>query len=334
MILKSYIVEQNVDVLNEYQGILLYGANDGIKDDIKIQLKEKNKNVEIINFFEAEIIKNRNVLYENIVNESLFNEKKIIFIQLATDKILNEIEDSLNQNKKNVKIYIFSENLDKRSKLRNFFEKTKHLGIMPCYEDNDRTLINYISKELHGFKGLTGELINLIIANSSSNRKIIQGEIVKIKYFFLQKKISKDKLLDLLNIKINSNFDIVRDNMLIGEKNKINKTLSAIDLLSEDSFIFLNSLNQRIVKLIEIQEINQKFNDHEETLNNLKPPIFWKDKPVYLQQLKRWDLNMLNKAAYEIGETEVLMKKNSQIRNDLLIKGLIINLSKQSFTFL
>ena len=76
MILKSYIVEQNVDVLNEYQGILLYGANDGIKDDIKIQLKEKNKNVEIINFFEAEIIKNRNVLYENIVNESLFNEKK------------------------------------------------------------------------------------------------------------------------------------------------------------------------------------------------------------------------------------------------------------------
>ena len=76
MILKSYIVEQNVNVLNEYQGILLYGENDGIKDDIKIKLKEKNKNVEIINFFEAEIIKNKNVLYDNIVNESLFNEKK------------------------------------------------------------------------------------------------------------------------------------------------------------------------------------------------------------------------------------------------------------------
>ena len=35
MILKSYIVEQNFGVLNDYQATLIYGQNDGIKDDIK-----------------------------------------------------------------------------------------------------------------------------------------------------------------------------------------------------------------------------------------------------------------------------------------------------------
>ena len=42
MILKSYIVEQNVRVLTNYQATLIYGENDGIKDDFKKKLiKEK-----------------------------------------------------------------------------------------------------------------------------------------------------------------------------------------------------------------------------------------------------------------------------------------------------
>ena len=91
MILKSYIVEQNLNVLNEYRAVLLYGENDGIKDDIKNKIKDINKTSEIINFFESEIVKNKDIVYEKIINESLFNEKKIILIQNATDKILDEV---------------------------------------------------------------------------------------------------------------------------------------------------------------------------------------------------------------------------------------------------
>ena len=76
MILKSYIVEKNIDVLKDYQATLVYGQNSGLKDDIKQALKEKNRSSEIISFFGEEIIKNKNIIYENIVNESLFNEKK------------------------------------------------------------------------------------------------------------------------------------------------------------------------------------------------------------------------------------------------------------------
>ena len=43
MILKSYIVEKNFDVLGNYQAVLLYGENDGIQDDIKLKLKDENK---------------------------------------------------------------------------------------------------------------------------------------------------------------------------------------------------------------------------------------------------------------------------------------------------
>lgn len=333
MILKSYIVEKNIDTLREYQAVLMYGENSGIKDDIKNKLKENNKNSEIINLFESEIVKNKNILFENIFNESLFNEKKLFFLHSTTDKIFNEIEECLEKENKNVKIYIFAENLDKKSKLRNMFEKERRLAILACYKDNERTLMEYINKEFVGFKGLTGEMINIIVANSSSDRRIIQNEIMKIKGYFVEKTINKNDLLEILNIKNDTSFEEIRDNALNGKKDKINKLLSEIDLLNEDCFFYLNDLNYRVLKLAEIKENKKIFKSDEEALDNLKPPVFWKDKPVYLEQLKKWDIKRLNEASCRIGETELLIKKYSEVRGSVIIKDLIIALSKEASTF-
>ena len=141
MILKSYIVERNIAALKKYQATLLYGENIGIKDDIKEAIKNENKQSEIITFFEEDIV-NNNILYENIFNQSLFSENKIIFIEEASDKIFNQLTECLEKENKEIQIYVFANNLEKRSKLRNFFEKDKKLAIFACYEDNERTLIN------------------------------------------------------------------------------------------------------------------------------------------------------------------------------------------------
>ena len=217
MILKSYIVEQNVAMLKDYRATLIYGQNAGIKDDIKEAIKGLNKNSEIITFFENDILKN-NSLYENIFNQSLFSEEKVILIQEASDKIFNLITECLEKESNNVQIYIFSESLEKKSKLRTWFEKNIKLAILPCYIDNERTLISYINKSLKDFKGLTGEIGNLIINNSNMDRRIIKGELIKIKNFFLEKKINKEQIFELLNIKNNTSFDEIRDSALNGEK--------------------------------------------------------------------------------------------------------------------
>jgi DNA polymerase III subunit delta len=329
MILKSYIVEQNVEVLKNYQATLIYGENTGIKDDIKEKIKELNKNSEIITFFESEII-NTNILYENIFNQSLFSEKKIILIHGATDKIVDQISEYIDSEKKDVQIYIFAEILEKKSKLRNLFEKNNKLASFPCYEDNERTLITYINKHLRDFKGLTGEITNIIINNSSMNRKVIKDEINKIKNFFINKAIKKNEILEILNIKSDSRFDEIRDKALIGDKTKINKLLSETEILNDDAFFYLNSLNYRIIRLHEICKTSASNKNYEQILETLRPPIFWKDKPVILQQLKKWSQKKLEEMLVKIGETEILMKKNSFIKKDVIIKDLIINLTKSA----
>ena len=283
-----------MEILKNFQAILIYGENIGIKDYIKESTINQNKDSEIIIYFEGELLKSKGILYKNVINDSLFNKKKLIFLQDASDKIYDEIAECLEKQNKDTKIYIFSEKLEKKSKLRNLFEKNKNLAIFPCYQDNERTLITYVNEELREFKGLTGEIVNLIIFKSSMDRRIIKSEIIKIKTYFLQKKINKTEILEILNIKKNISFDEIRDNALNGAKEKINQLLSEVELYNEDTFFYLNNLNYRVLKLQEIIEINNKNkNKPEEALEKLKPPIFWKDKPEIIQQLKKWNLARL-----------------------------------------
>jgi len=326
LILKSYIVEQDINILEKYISTILYGENDGIKEDIKKEIKNKNKNSEIINLFQEEIIKNKNILIDQINNSSLFSSKKIIFLHEASDKIFEQLVKCLEKKVEDIKIYIFANILEKKSKIRNYFEKESNLGIIACYQDNERTLSNYISSKLKGYNGLTPSIINLIINNCNLDRKLISGEIKKIKDLFLEKKIEEDKLKELLNIKFNKGFNQIRDASLLGDKIKVNSLINEIEFLNEDAFFYLSQINSRISKLIEVKNLDENLKNEEEAINSLKPKIFWKDKPIFVNQLKKWKKNQLEFILNKVGKTEILLKKNSQIRNDVVIKSLLINI--------
>ena len=333
MILKSYIIEKNINELLKFRSALLYGENDGIKDDVKTKLKLLHKDSEIINLFQEEIIKNKNCLFDNVNNSSLFNEKKTIFIQEASDKILNEINEVLEKNNETIKIYIFSSLLDKKSKLRNLFDKEKSLASLPCYQDTDKTLIFYINDKLKNFKGISQEIVNHIISNSNNDRKIIKNEIDKIKSCFIDKSIKKRELEELLNIKVNNNFDKLRDSALLGDIKSFDKSMKETEFLPEDSFFNINNISYRIMKLIEIQRINIEINNLERSVEETKPKIFWKDKPIIIQQCKKWNLENLLQISTDLADVEILMKKNSEIKNDILIKKLLLNIFNKAVSF-
>ena len=65
-------------------------------------------------------------------------------------------------------------------------KKTKDLAIIACYQDNEITLRNYIYSSLRTYKGVTPEITNLIIMNSSKDRKTIKSEIKKLKVIFIK----------------------------------------------------------------------------------------------------------------------------------------------------
>ena len=328
MILKSFLVEKNISIIDDYFATLFYGENIGLKDEIKHKIKEKYKNYEQINFNQDEIIKNYEVLEEQIYNVSLFSKNKVIFINEISDKIKRKIEEITEKSQNNIKIFLFAQNLEKKSSLRSHFEKDKNIGIIPCYQDNHRTLSEYLKKKLDGFVGVNQEIINLLIGNSGLDRKVLSNEINKIKSLFLDKKINPEKLNDLINNAYNLDFDKLRDSCFECNKEKLNQNLGNITLQNEDAYFYINSLNLRIERLSKLQEQYKIDKNIELAIENMKPRVFWKDKPVFIKQAARWNIEKLEKARKILINTEIRMKTKLNNYNNTLIKNLLINLCR------
>ena len=323
MIFKSYLVETNLEILKE-KLVLFYGENTGLKIDLRSKIKNLNKEALIINLDQDEILADENKFFNELLNKSLFENTKIFFINQANDKILkliNEIEE-----KENIpKIYIFSELLDKRSKLRSYFEKSTTLGIVPCYTDNEISLKKIILNKLKGYTGLSNQNLNIILENCGLDRYKLNNELHKITTYFENKIIVTNKLENLLNLKVNNNFDLLKDQALIGNKTQTNRLISDTIFENDKDIFYLNAINQRLVKLLEIAEITNNGN-LDDAIGKIKPPIFWKDKSTFNLQARKWNKNKLKNMLDKTYKIELKIKSNSQITHGLLIKKLLVDM--------
>lgn len=323
MIFKSYLLEQNSG-LDGKDFLLFYGENVGLKNEFKNKIKINNKNSEIVRFNQEDILKSEENFFSEMLNISLFDQKKIYFIENVNDKILEifkEIQNKIN----NQKIYLFAELLDRKSKLRNYFEKTNNIGIVACYADNEISIKKIILNKLKGFDGLSPQNINMIIENTNLDRVKLNNELEKIITYFLNKKIDLDNLELLLDTKINNNFNLLKDEALCGNKTKTNKLLSDTIIDTEKNIFYINTINQRLNKLAETCALTEN-TSLENAINTIKPPIFWKDKSVFMAQAKKWNKNKIKNVLNKTYAIEIEIKSNPIVNKNILIKKLLVDM--------
>ena len=127
-------------------------------------------------------------------------------------------------------------------------------------------------------------------------------------------------------MKTNDDFTQLKDEAIKGNKYNTNKLLSETIFQTENSVYYLNSINQRINKLNEVENLKNNEINLDSIINQLKPPVFWKDKPILIEQSKKWNKKKLQEILKKTYNTEVELKSNSMIRKDLLLKKLILDL--------
>ena len=323
MIFKSYIVEKNYSQIERTQSILFYGENNGLKSFFKRFIKNNNEQSKIISFLQDEILSNTNLLFNELDNLSLFEEKKIIFIENANDKILKVIGNHLDS-KLNNQLFLFAEILDKKSKLRNFFEKSKTYGTVPCYADNAATIQKIIREQLKNFEGLSNLNLNIILEACDNDRNKVYNEITKITSFFEDKKIKTENLSRLVNSPRIDDFNLLKDEVIKGNKHETNKLLNSTVIDQDRGVYYLSLINQRFYKLMDVLRF-KKGNNFEEAVNSLKPPVFWKDKQNIIDQAKVWNIKKIQIILKELFDLEIIFKSKGNINKDTLIKKLLID---------
>ncbi len=324
MIFKSYEIKK-ID-FSKHNIILLYGKNEGLQNEIIEKNFTDNFRGNISKYEENEFINNYQTVVTEILAKSLFEKEKILVISRVGEKIINYIKEISEKKTEDVKIILKSGILEKKSKLRILFEKSKELVIIPFYEDDNNTLSSIIYEfvKKNNIK-ISRESINLLIGRASGNRENLKNELSKILNFSKSnKEININAVKKLSNLAENYGVNELADSYLAKNKKKIIKILNENNYSDEDCVLILRTIlskSKRLIGIIEKLKLNKNLDD---VISKIKPPIFWKDKEIVKKQANSWNMNDLKDKIYQINEVETLVKSSN--KNSLnLVSDFIIN---------
>ena len=317
MISKFYEIAKYKNKINYY---LLYGENDGQKlDTIDTNFNNFTKE-NTYKYSEKEVLADTKIFFENLYSKSFFEKEKLIVISEVTDKILSLIVEIIESKTQDMVMILLAKRLDKKSKIRSFFEKEKNVVIVPNYEDTFQTLIMIAKKILKENQlNLSPEHLNFIIERSQGDRINLKNELKKIINFCGDKK--KIEFNDLLKLtKLSENYDVSElvDNCLIKNKKKTLNILNENIPSTEDNILILRTFLYKLKRLRSIRLNLDERNNIEKAINSFRPPIFWKDKEIVKKQINIWKLNEIEEFIIDLNNTESLIKRNPQVSSQIM----------------
>ena len=328
MIIKNFEIKK---YLEKKKVFLIYGLNEGLKEEIVKNFYEIHKKDSTFRYTEKNVLANLENFYNNLYSQSFFEKKKLIIISEASDKIKNEIDAILTKNLTEITLIFISENLEKKSKLRNLFEKNKDLVCIPVYKDDNRTLSNIALSFFRNKKiNISTESLNLIVERSAEDRKNINNELNKIENFIEdKKKIELEDLIKLTNLTENYSFNKIVDLSLAKNTKQTLRALNENIFAQEDAIIIIRSYLAKSKRLLKLTKEFEKNNNIEQVISTSKPPIFWKDKEIVKKQMQIWTTEKVLRLIQKIQKIELLIKKNSDLSLNLL-RNFIIEQSTET----
>ena len=324
MIIKNFELDK-INIKN-FNLFLFYGDNQGFKDEIVEKICQQ-KDLKKTLYFEKEVLSNTENFLNSISTKSFFENEKIIVIKNATDKLKEMINDIYELQNPDITVILISDLLDKKSKLRNFFEKTNNVICIPFYPDEHKDL-NMIANNFFKKKDIkiSQQTINLIIDRANQSRQHLNNELQKIENFALNKKEIKDvDIIKLTNLGKNYEISELVETCLAKNQNKLLKIMNENHFSNEDVILILRIFLIKTKRLLNLALNSKPNKNFDEAISKFRPPIFWKEKPYVKQQLINWSESKLKKLINEINEIELLSKKNNQISQSLLLNFIFEN---------
>ena len=175
---------------------------------------------------------------------------------------------------------------------------------------------------------LSQENLNLIINKCNGDRGIVKNELEKLRsYGQGGKNITQEEIIKLINLIEDYSVAELVDNCLAKNIKKTLTILNENNFSKEDNIVIIKTFLFKLKKLLKLVKEYSLNKNLSKTIQNAKPPIFWKDKEIIRQQIIQWRPKQLNEAIFDLAELEIQVKKNYE-NAIFIISNFIINSSK------
>ena len=126
-----------------------------------------------------------------------------------------------------------------------------------------------------------------------------------------REKISNEEILKLINLSENYSINELINSCLVKNPRKLFNILNENIYSNDDCIIIIRTLLKKAKNLLNLVSQFQQNKNIEKTVNDAKPPIFWKEKNIIKEQINLWSIEKLKKLIVEINDIEFQIKRNS-----------------------
>lgn len=293
---------------------LFYGPDTGLgreraQDIIKQVLGEKHDPMSVLDVNESRLLQDPAMLADELSAVSLLADKRVILVRDAGDKFTKIVEGASDLLRADVYLIVLADELGSRSSLRAWFEKAANAAAVACYHDEARD-IGEIIRETFSKAGIqtSGEVVQYLVSQLGNDRYVTRQELEKIMlYVGEENHLSMEAARQLTE----TNRDTEMDDAInaLADRNLAGLDRALTGLMNEGvaPVAYLRSLSRYFQRLYAIK-LQARFSSVDAVIDSLRPPVFWKQKPLLTKHARAWDVDSIAKALQLITSAELACK--------------------------
>lgn len=242
---------------------------------------------------------------------SMMGGDRLIRVENASDKLTPLIKDYLADANENALIILEAGELGPRSSLRKLCEAAKNAAALPCYVEDERDLSRLIRQTMQEANLLIdNDAVAWLAANISGNRQKVRSELDKV-VTYMGANGGKVMLGDVQACCGEAGARGLDDLVYATAGNQPEKALKTFAQLIEEDVNFVvivRSLQNHFRKLHMTRAKIEGGENVEQAVKSLRPPLFFKQAPIFKAQAQRWNLKKLDRVLDRLMDLEVQCK--------------------------
>lgn len=281
------------------RAVLVFGKDEGLirerRDQIARQIADDPSDPFSVSAPEVErIAEDPALLADEMGAVSMAGGRRLVRIDSATDKLARAVENALSQKTGDALLLLTGGDLSPRSALRKLFEQGKDILALPCYADSERDVAALIRETFreNRIEPAPG-VADYLATRLGSDRLVTRAELEKLVLFAGAggngvKSLSLEEVKLLTGDASELTLGRVAAAATGGDPARLVRLLDRAREQGIGPIEILRTLQFRLQQMHLVRGLMDEGTPLGEAFLRLRPPLFFKDRDLFAEQIKRW----------------------------------------------
>jgi DNA polymerase-3 subunit delta len=317
-----------------YCAFLLHGNDAGLVSEYSAGLAKAVAALdspagELVRLDDADFEDNPDRLSIELLTIPMFGGRKVVRVEMSRRVNAQVLKPLLDVTSMAGVLIVEAGNLKKDDAVRVAFEKSTTAAAIGCYADDEQGLNALIQDVLTPLKiSISPGARQQLISRLGADRAMSRGEIEKLALYARGKQeITEDDVEAAVGDAADLTIDRVVNAAAAGEAARAVQELQRALAAGESAQGIILALQRHYMRLHRLRAIVDSGKSVDQTIDEVRPPVHFKQKPALAAQIRLWRTGAVETALQAIANSARSARQSSALE-DLLAERLILSLSR------